>query len=90
MAASRIAQKGELQNFLGVNYGPLAWFWKGFGVSPNEPFHTQRYGIWHIGSKRLCESPLKKLAVSIAEVVLVKALAWRESGCNKLTKWAAN
>ena len=78
--------------FYEVDYGPLAWFWENFGANQNKPFHTQHYGIWHIGNKRLYESSAKKsFQYQIAEICChydfwVEALAWRKSGCNKLIK----
>ena len=49
-----------LQIFQGLDYGPLAQFWENFGVTLNEPFYTEHYGIWHHDNKRLCESLVKK------------------------------
>ena len=67
----------------------MSWFWENFGVNPNEPFHTQHYGIWHIDNKRFCKSSVRKrVQYQIAEFCChgkfwVEVLAWRKSECNK-------
>ena len=46
-------------------------------MNPNEPFHTQQYGIWHIGNKRLCESPLKSFQYQIEEVAAMISFEYK-------------
>ena len=80
------------KTFYRVDYGSSTWFWENCGVNPNERFHMQDCGLWHIDSKRLCESSIKRASSiklqNLAAMTSSEQKCWHEEkvDAKKLTE----